>query len=205
MPSAEDRIRAGGATLAFDTNALVARARTGRLSFSGFFWLCDAANRLVGHEAPIHISLIVPSLCRMEGFHDLRIDLAGQSRAFDAPMVERVLQDKRVVVTAFDSNDALDTSRVLHDWFPADAEWQAAKRDRCLEVLGVRGVEARGHGLASIDWAIAAQAEARGWVLVTDDEGAEFRRVSLKMKKSALRALFEEMLRERGLSAGAGS
>ncbi len=83
-------------------------------------------------------------------------------------------------------------------WFPSDEAWDAAKRERCLEVLGLPDAPSRG-GLASIDWAIAAQAEAEQWILITGDTRAEFRRVTLKLTKGALRRILDELLQERGL------
>lgn len=59
-----------------------------------------------------------------------------------------------------------------------------------------------GAGLASIDWAIAAQAEAEGSILVTADTRAEFDRVSSKIRRSDLRRILDDVLRERGLLAG---
>jgi hypothetical protein len=200
MRPIEELLRAGGATLAFDTNAVIARDRRGKLSFSGFFWLCDGVNVLRSGPPPLGISLVVPALVRMEAFHDLRTELAGRSIPFDPDMVETTLKDKQVAVAHFDERAALEASAVLHRWYPTDEGWQRAKLERCREALGGAASHADGYGLASIDWAIAAQAEARGWVLVTDDERAEFRDVSRKIKKSSLRALLEELLRERGLS-----
>jgi hypothetical protein len=65
-------------------------------------------------------------------------------------------------------------------------------------VLGLPDAPSRG-GLASIDWAIAAQAEAEQWILITGDTRAEFRRVTLKLTKGALRRILDELLQERGL------
>jgi hypothetical protein len=56
MPTVEELVRAGGATLAFDTNAVIARDRRGKLTFSGFFWLCDSVNVLKSGPPPLDVA-----------------------------------------------------------------------------------------------------------------------------------------------------
>lgn len=198
MPSAEERIRSGGATLAFDTNAIIGVSRADRrVTFSAFWTVCDDANRLRDEiPEPLPISIVVPALAHMEVLHDLRTSLS--KTPFDRTRVEREMESKRVRIANFHDDTAMRTSEILHGWFPTSEVWRTAKRQRCLEILGL--ADAPGHaGVASLDWAIAAQAEAEGWVLVTDDSGAEFSRVSCKIKRSALRRVLDEILRERGL------
>jgi predicted nucleic acid-binding protein len=199
MPRPDDAIRAGGATLAFDTNAILGYSKAERRAvFGGFLTMCDAADRLRNEaSSPLPIAIVVPSLVRLEGLHDLRVDLG--KKPFDASKVVQDLKNK-ADVTAFDEDAAIKASGALHRWFPSHEAWHAAKRDRCLEVLGLqRAADREQSGLASIDWAIAAQAEAEGWILVTADTGAEFRQVSFKITKTDLRRLLDELLRERGL------
>lgn len=198
MPSPEELIRAGGATLAFDTNAILGFLPTDhRIAFGAFLNLCDDANRLRDELSPrLQISIIVPSLVHMEVLHDLRVDLG--EKPFDETRPHPVFRDKKAEVVSFTEQAAMKASGALHRWFGSGEAWSNAKRERCLEILGLKSAEAPGKsGLASIDWAIAAQAEAAGWILVTADAGAEFRNVSLKIKKIELRKLFDDLLRER--------
>lgn len=202
MPRPEDLIRRGGATLAFDTNAILGFSKAERRTvFGGFMRMCDDAELLrSGAARPLPISLVVPSLVRMEGLHDLRVD--RRTKPFDGNKAAEDLRSKNVRVVAFDEDAAINASAALHRWFPSHEDWQTAKRDRCLEILGLPSAAAPGQaGLASLDWAIAAQAEAEGWILVTADTGAEFRKVSLKLTKNDLRHLLDELLRERNLES----
>jgi hypothetical protein len=197
MDRAEELVRRGGVTLSFDTSAIVVPTDGGAVGFGGFLTICDLANELRVSDPPCELTLVVPSLAHMEVLHDLRTAQAGR---FDPDMVARGLQRKKVEVRHFDGQDALAASKVLHGWCPTGEDWRNAKRGRCLEALGLPGVRAEGHGVASIDWAIAAQAEAHGWVLVTGDQRAEFSKVSLRLRKSDLHSLLEDLRRERGLS-----
>lgn len=198
MQPPEELIRKGGATLAFDTNAILGFSKVERrLELKGFFGICNAVDRLRADlSSPLPMAIVVPSLVRMEGLHDLRIDRAKRSDPFD----EKELKAKGFEVAPFDERAAIDASGALHQWFPSHEEWQTAKRHRCLEILGLQGTDPPGKaGLASIDWAIAAQAEAQQWILVTADSHAEFRKVSLKIRKTELRALLDALLYERRL------
>jgi predicted nucleic acid-binding protein len=200
MPRVEDLVRSGGVTLAFDTNAIIGFSRAeGRVTFGAFWRICDDVSRLRDEASePLSFAIVVPALAHMEVLHDLRAAI-GPSR-FDRARVERELESKGAAVAPFHDDAAMSASAILHRWFPEEEAWRAAKRARCLEVLGLRDAPGEA-GLASIDWAIAAQAEAEGWILVTSDTRAEFGKVSRKIAKSALRQLLDELLRERGLSA----
>lgn len=204
MMSAEGLIRAGGATLAFDTNAIIGREKK-RLVFGGFYNICDDVSRLRAEESsPLNISIVVPALARMEALHDLRVERAQRGEAFDEEHVRGALGSKALVAD-FNDDAAIKASRVLHRWFADDEAWQRAKRERCLEALGLRKEHlVGGHGLASIDWAIAAHAEAEGWILVTADQRAEFENVSHKITRQALRELLDKLLEERGLAPSGG-
>lgn len=198
--SPEELVCAGGATLAFDTNAILGFTKEERrVVFGGFLTMCDNANRLREEaQPPLHISIVVPSLARMEALHDLRVSRGN--KPFNTELVKAGLAGKAQVV-AFDEDAALKASGALHRWFSTDEAWQRAKRARCLEALRIPETTPPGkYGLASIDWAIATQSEAEGWILVTDDVYAEFQHVSRKITKDALRRLLDRLLAERGLS-----
>lgn len=199
MPAAEDLIRSGGATLAFDTNAIIGFSRADRrVTFGAFFGICNDAERFRHDEAsPLAISIVIPALVRMEALHDLRI--ARGEQPFDVQVVKNMLQNK-AEVRAFDEDSAIQASAALHRWFSTDEAWQAAKLERLVAILGKAPTTAP----ATIDWAIAAQAEAEGWILVTADTRGEFSRVSRKITKIALRQLLDELLRERGLTGSGG-
>jgi predicted nucleic acid-binding protein len=199
MPDAEELIGSGSATLAFDTNAIIGFSREAqRVTFSAFWTVCNDANRLREEAAsPLPIKIVVPALAHMEVLHDLRTSLAVSK--FDQQQVKRELKRKGVTIAPFHDEAALSASAILREWFPSDEAWRTAKRRRCLEVLGLLDAPGQG-GLASIDWAIAAQAEAEGWILVTDDTRAEFGNVSRKITKTELRLILDDLLRERGLT-----
>jgi len=199
MPAAEDLIRGGGATLAFDTNAIIGFSRNDRkVTFGAFFGICNDAERLRHDEAsPLAISIVIPALVRMEALHDLRVDLG--ERPFDAQMVKDGLRNK-AEVRAFDEDSAIQASGALHRWFSTDEAWQAAKLERLIAMLGQSPTTAP----ATLDWAIAAQAEAEGWILVTADTRGEFSRVARKLTKIALRQILDELLRDRGLTGSGG-
>lgn len=197
MPGVEARIRQGDATLAFDTNAIIGFSGADRrVTFSAFWSVCDDANRLRDEvPEPLPMAIVVPAVAHLEVLHDLR---TATRRAFDRARVERELADKRVRVAPFHDEAATSASEILHRWFPEAEAWRTAKRTRCLEVLGLRDAPGNA-GLASIDWVIAAQAEAEGWILVTADTRAEFNRVSHKITRTELRRVLDDLLRERGL------
>jgi len=198
--SPEDLIRAGGATLAFDTNAILGFTREERkVVFGRFLDFCDDANRLKDQGLPsLDVTIVVPALVRMEALHDLRTQRGV--RPFDRDIVRNALVGRANVV-AFDEDAAIDASGSLHRWFTSDDDWQKAKRARCLEALHFHETDPPGAGgLASIDWAIAAQAEAKGWILVTADTRAEFNHVSRKLKKQNLREILDRILHEHGLA-----
>lgn len=196
MPAADELIRAGGATIAFDTNAVVGYSKAERkVTFGAFFRLCNDAERLRGHrDRPLALTMVIPALVRWEALHDLRVDRGEQP--FDARLVSSALKNK-AKVRAFYEGTAIRASEVLHRWFPSDDLWQAAKRDRLTAILG----HAPSAAPATIDWAIAAQAEAEGWILVTDDTGPELSRVSRRVRKRELRAIMDALLAERGLTS----
>jgi hypothetical protein len=202
MPPPEELIRSGGATLAFDTNAILGFTRNERrVVFGAFLSMCDDVNRLRDElPRPLSMVIVVPSLARMEGVHHLRVERG--KKPFDAKRAIQDLAAKNAAVAPFDELAAVKASGALHQWFPSDDLWHTAKRDRCLEILGLSRNDAPGQGgLASIDWAIAAQAAAEGWVLVTADSRAEFAHVPLKITKSRLRTLLDELLLERGVGS----
>jgi len=204
MTGVEARIRRGDVTLAFDTNAIIGFSGVDRRVTFGAFWtVCDDANRLRDEtKEPVSISIVVPAVAHLEVLHDLRTAMSQRARAFDRARVERELGDKQVKVAPFHDDAATNASEVLHRWFPQAEAWRTAKKARCLEVLGLR--EAPGNaGLASIDWVIAAQAEAEGWILVTADTRAEFNQVSLKITRSELRRVLDDLLLERGVPSAA--
>jgi hypothetical protein len=74
MPLPEELIRAGGATLAFDTNAILGFSPgTRRVVFGAFMKMCDDAHLLRTAARPLWLSIVVPSLVHMEVLHDLRV------------------------------------------------------------------------------------------------------------------------------------
>lgn len=187
-----DRVRAGGAVLAFDTNAIVRPGKEGTLSFRRFLGCCDAANRLRNAAQKLDVTVVVPALVHFEVLHDLRVRYGPR---FDADGVEAGLRSKCVVVAPFDEVAAKGAAQVLHRWFPHDDDWQAEKKQNCLHALGID--DAAGRGLATIDWPLGAQGEGSGWILVTGDQGPEFRRTTLRMSVVEASDVLDALVSER--------
>ena len=188
----EERVRRGGAVLAFDTNAIVRPGKEGRVSFERFMRCCDAANRLRKANKKLDVWVVVPALVHFEVLHDLRV---SRGAGFDPKQVNDALESKGVEIGAFDAAAAEGAAGVLHGWFPGNEQWRAEKKQNCLGALGIGA--APGHGLATIDWPISAHGEASKWILVTGDKGAEFRRSTLKVTATEASELLDKLVVER--------
>jgi hypothetical protein len=176
--SAEQAIRDGRVTLAFDTNCIIGR-RKRALVFGAFLKLATTVDQLRNLEPPHELKIVVPSPAHFEVLHDLRVD---KGIRFDRRLVEEVLKSKGILIETFDAEEALAASGQLFDWYPTEVTWTTAK-----------GSAKR----ATIDWLVATQASSRGWVLVTDDTGAEYTNVHMKIGRVQLRTVLDAILAER--------
>lgn len=174
----EERIASGGAVLALDTNAL-----TGFRRLAG---LCNSINLLRTTAEPLDLRLCVPAVVHMEVLFDLR---QRHGVSFDADSVLQGLLDKGLTVAPFDEKHAARAAAHLAANFPRNADWQIAKRRRCIQCLGLvlPDEEARALALrkrpcgATVDWVVAAHAAHEGWILVTSDNGPEFAGLELRV------------------------
>lgn len=195
----EERIAAGGAVLALDTNALT--------GFRRLAALCNQVNLLRKAPEALDLRLCVPAVVHMEVLFDLRQHIGA---AFDADAVLQGLLDKGLTVAPFAEEHAARAAAHLAASFPDNADWQTAKRRRCVECLGLVRSEEAARAISSkkkrcgatVDWVIAAHAAHEGWILVTDDPGPEFAGLELKLSLPELEQILAALMVKRQAHAG---
>lgn len=194
----EERIASGGAVLALDTNAL-----TGFRRLAG---LCNRVNLLRFAAEPLDLRLCVPAVVHMEVLFDLR---QHHGASFDDKAMLQGLLDKGLTVAPFDEKHAARAAAHLAANFPQNADWQIAKRRRCLQCLGLTRPEEEARALASkkkcgatVDWVIAAHAAHEGWILVTSDNGPEFAGLELKLSLEQLEQILADLVEKRHVGGG---
>lgn len=188
----EDKIEAGGAVLALDTNALI--------GFRRLAGLCNRVNLLRQAPSPLEIQLSVPAVVHMEVLFDLR---QHHGEGFDADGVLRGLFEKGLRIEPFGEAHAQHAAARLAANFPQTSDWHAAKRKRCLACVGLREQDVRSAASgkrcgATVDWVIAAHAAQEGWILVTSDTGPEFAGLELKMTLDRLEQVLADLAERRG-------
>jgi hypothetical protein len=167
----EARLRQGGLQLAFDTNALTADRK--------FRNLCNDISRwnlmLEAQKLP-KVRLVVCTVAHIEKLFDLKQRFRG---IFDLDVILAGLQSKGVEVEPFSAMHALETALRLGESYPDSEAWHQAKKNRCLGCVGLPlTTPAPGSGKycgATVDWLIGGHAHASGCLLVTDDQGVEFK------------------------------
>lgn len=184
------RLREGGLTLSFDTNALFLDRK--------FMDLCDDVarwNEQLRIEGRLPVGLRVCTVAHAEKLFDLK---QRRRDAFDMGVVMDVFRSKGLVLDSFTDKHALALATRLGEFYPDDETWRKAKRNRCIQCVGLSPSQlqaASGTGKrcgATVDWLIGAHAHAEGYVLVTDDTGFELKqleRVRLDTLAEALRKL----------------
>ncbi len=186
------RLRAGGAALAFDTNALFGER--------SLFGVCNSVaqyNERLAGRAQSPVRLMVSAVAHAERAFDLKQQFRDR---FDGDVILRGLARKGLIVKPFDPTHALETGARIGERHTDSAAWREAKRRRCLHCLGLAtGTTTPGNGQgcgATVDWLIGGHARAEGAILVTDDTGPEFAGISEKVRldvlEEALRALLGE-------------
>jgi hypothetical protein len=185
----------GPPALAFDTNTIFG---DNPRSDSGIDLIntINRANALRG-EAPA-VRLVVPAVV----FHE-KIRQMTQKRGdrFDVSLPLGFMSSNHLEVEAFDQKHALDVAKRLHLLYPTRGDWRAFKKRRCLQCLKLRAdtvTGGDGHDCgATVDWLIAGQAEAMGYLLVTNDGGPEFTGVRLRANLAFVLAAATELLASR--------
>ncbi|WP_309891680.1 hypothetical protein [Archangium sp.] len=184
------RLREGGLTLSFDTNALFLNRK--------FLTLCDEValwNQRLGSEGRQPVGLRVCTVAHSEKLFDLK---QAFQDAFDIGSIMAAFHSKGLVLESFTDKHALALAIRLGEFYPDDKTWREAKRKRCIQCVGLNPNQvqaASGTGRrcgATVDWLIGAHAHAEGYVLVTKDKGVEMKhlkRVELDTLAEALRKL----------------
>lgn len=154
--------------LAFDTSALF-RDRS-------FAKLCRDLKRLSLHRQS-QLELLVSAAVHGEKLFDLKQAYRG---SYDYQRVVAGLFQLGLSILPFVEEDACVLGELLGATYPDADSWNAAKRRHYRQSLGLPDGDATGGGKrlsATLDWLIAGHAQARSCVLVTNDEGPEFRHV----------------------------
>lgn len=186
------RLRDGGATLAFDTNALFGETT--------LFGVCNSVAqynvRLAARTLP-PVALMVSAIAHAEKVFDLKQQFRDR---FDAGVILRGLARKGLMVKAFDAAHALSTAERIGERHGDTASWRGAKRLRCLGCLGLPlTTPTPGNGQscgATVDWLIGGHARAENAILVTDDTGPELAGIAERVKLDVLTAALQQLLQE---------
>jgi predicted nucleic acid-binding protein len=186
-------LRRPDAVVAFDTNTIFGSG--GQKDPGAALIAC--VNRINTLRAT-PIRKVVPAVVYHEKLRQMRQMLGAR---FIPSLPEGFLDSKKIEVESFDKPHAERTAERLGRLYPNQGEWRAFKKRRCLECVGLHpGTETAGDGSAcgaTIDWLIASQADANGYLLVTNDAGPEFvdvaRRTSLDIANAAAQRLLDEV------------
>ncbi|WP_428264178.1 hypothetical protein [Haliangium sp.] len=190
-------IAGGPVRLLFDTNALFSSKAVRDVCRTAarieVLLLTEAHSDVRGDR---RIRLLVPAPVHGEKLFDLKQNWRDR---YDVIKVEEAVLRLGLVVVPFGAEHARRLAGLLGDEFDTPARWRDAKRQRCIECLGLKKLESQVKGSgrncgATIDWLIAAHALAEDCVLVTDDRGPEFEQVTSKLKLDTLREALHRVL-----------
>ncbi len=185
-------LRGRSLTLAFDTNAIESDDR-----FTG---VCNRLiqynlRRAMADRAPIR--LVICAVAHFEKLFHLKQHLKHK---FNVSVVVQMLKTKGVEIQPFDVEHALHTANRIGSQHKTSADWQNAKREMYLQSLGFPlSTQTIGTGKncgATIDWLIGGHAQAENAILVTDDEGPEYRGIVDRVKLEVVEAAINELLAE---------
>lgn len=164
--------------LAFDTNVI--------FGLKKFLTLCDNLER-IRDKLNNQIVLCISAIVLAEKIFDLQQKLHER---FDYMAFKTSLDERRIELLSFGEKDALGFGTLMFGLCPDDASWHALKWQYYLRIVGshLAGGNPQAdpslatppkhkHFSATIDWLIAAHAQERGCILVTDDKHSEFRHV----------------------------
>lgn len=180
------RIQLGPTThLLLDTNAVFSDRNALALGTWASQWNLDNPGAAVN----IHVSMVAHG----EKLFQLKKDKGDR---YDPSVPHQALLSKQIGLLEFKEAHALRLASMLGARFPGPEDWLEQKRLHCLRCLHLddeyaeqRLRLAREAGKKcgkTVDWLIAAQALAEGWVLVTDDKGWEFADVADKIRRAEL-------------------
>jgi hypothetical protein len=138
-------------------------------------------------------AFIVPSLVVGER---LRQIAQRKGDRYVAETALQTLEDVGLTPVGHEQDDGIHFAGLLTSWYPNPDDWDAVKRQWAADQLGVAGPVNDRRVSATVDWAIFAQADRHGWVLLTADKGPEFKslpRTSLKVAHAAVKQLLPAM------------
>lgn len=164
-----DALRCGG-EIACDTSSVWGGQATGTRNFTNC-WGKLRNWRRKQNASPAALVLYVPAMVFKEKLLQARHDYGVD---FNLTKIEKALQTAGAEIVPFTQQDAAATARWLAGQFENRGLWHAAKRAR---ILRVQEVDAKSECPSTTDWLIAGQTHARGWILITNDQGIEFRNV----------------------------
>lgn len=172
----EQKLRAGGCVLYFDTNEIRGKYANEVKAFNNF---CRQVKRLQmrDEKAP---TVRVFAVNHFEMMHQLRRTRAN----FDESVITASLQTLEITVVPLDLASANECAKYLHGWFPTDEQWSHAKKPA--------------NDKATIDWLISTHVCAADAILVTSDGGNEFRERQIAnrcVKRSELIAFIDSWLK----------
>lgn len=191
----------GSPALAFDTNTIFGDNPRSDPGID----LINTINRAnaVRGEAPA-VRLVVPAVV----FHEkIRQMTQRIGERFDVSLPLGFVSSNHLEVEPFDQRHALAVAKRLYERYQKRDDWRAFKKRRCLQCLKlpaetVTGGDGHDCG-AAVDWLIAGQAEAMGYLLVTNDRGPEFTGVRLRANLPFVLAAATELLAAREGAASA--
>ena len=139
--------------------------------------------------------MVVPAIVLHEKIRQMRQSFGEK---FDITQPLGFLRSKNLVVKGFGASHAIATAARVQRIHPRDDDWRAFKKRRCLECLGLpvsTPTSGDGHRCgAPVDWLIAGHAEAKGYLLVTEDTGPDLRGLSLSATVSVTLAAAKQVL-----------
>lgn len=180
-------------TLAFDTNAIF--GDTKKDDGVALIDLVNVANAARG--ARPEIGLVLSAVVLHEKIRQMA---QRRGAAFDASLPLGFMQAKRLRVEAFDDAHALAVARRLADLYPRHGDWRAFKKRRCLQCLGLAEEASSRDGSecgATVDWLVVGHAEARGYLLVSNDTGPEFAGVRRRAPLATVKEAAERLVASR--------
>jgi len=175
-------LRTSDVKIAFDTNALESDRR--------FNQLCNSINR-INQKFRFQLQLTIPTLAYFEKLYHLK---QKHSDSYDFDLILKGLQGKQVQIMSFEPIHAEGVVGLIHTQFSTREEWLAAKIKRCAKCLGINEKIVSGSKKcsATVDWLIAGYAIKENSLLITNDQGIEFKDVN---KKTTLE-IFEQAIQE---------
>ncbi len=180
-----------GCTVAFDTNAIPG---ANILPFG------RAAKRLnEGRSGERRIRLVVPALVDAEHRAHLIWQYASTGRKFDPEQPARTLRQYEIEIAPFLASDAAAYAALITGRFTDREAWRREKFAVCARAVNLPDADlsrvGKNHNIsATADWFIRSHVESNGWIVLTDDRGAEWQGYARKCSYNALAAALNRIL-----------